>query len=66
VALNFLPRSVDYSPQSILTTLEAAGRANLPIDRFVLEVVEGEIIHDPSRFAGLITRFRVLPASPLP
>jgi blue light- and temperature-responsive anti-repressor len=58
--LNFLPQSVDYSPQSILTTLEAAGRANLPIERLVLEVVEGEIIHDHSRFAGLINKYRAL------
>jgi len=58
--LNFLPRSVDSSPQSILTTLEAAGRANLAIERLVLEVVEGEIIHDHSRFTGLINKYRAL------
>ena len=58
--LNFLPRCVDSSPQSILTTLEAAGRANLPIERLVLEVLEGEIIHDHSRFAGLINQYRAL------
>jgi EAL domain-containing protein (putative c-di-GMP-specific phosphodiesterase class I) len=58
--LNFLPGSVDSSAQSILTTLEAAGRANLPIDRLVLEVVEGEIIHDHSRFTGLINKYRAL------
>ena len=58
--LNFLPQSVDSSPQSILTTLEAARRANLPIDRLVLEVVEGEIIHDHSRFTGLINKYRAL------
>jgi EAL domain-containing protein (putative c-di-GMP-specific phosphodiesterase class I) len=58
--LNFLPGSVDSSAQSILTTLEAARRANLPIDRLVLEVVEGEIIHDHSRFTGLINQYRAL------
>jgi blue light- and temperature-responsive anti-repressor len=58
--LNFLPGSVDSSAQSILTTLEAAGRANLPIDRLVLEVVEGEIIHDHTRFTGLINKYRAL------
>ena len=35
--LNFLPGSVESSAQSILTTLEAAARANLPIDRLVLD-----------------------------
>jgi EAL domain-containing protein (putative c-di-GMP-specific phosphodiesterase class I) len=58
--INFLPRSVDSLPQSILTTLEAAGRANLPIERLVLELVEGEIIHDHSRFTGLINKYRAL------
>jgi blue light- and temperature-responsive anti-repressor len=58
--LNFLPRSVDSSPQSILTTLEAAGRANLPIDRLVLEVVEGEIIHNHARFTCVINKHRAL------
>jgi blue light- and temperature-responsive anti-repressor len=58
--LNFLPRSVDSSPASILTTLEAASRANLPIKRIVLEVVEGEIIHDHSRFTALINQYRGL------
>jgi EAL domain-containing protein (putative c-di-GMP-specific phosphodiesterase class I) len=58
--LNFLPRSVDSSPESILTTLEAADRANLPIKRIVLEVVEGEIIHDHSRFNMLINNYRGL------
>jgi EAL domain-containing protein (putative c-di-GMP-specific phosphodiesterase class I) len=58
--LNFLPRSVDSSPESILTTLAAADRANLPIKRIVLEVVEGEIIHDHSRFTMLINNYRGL------
>jgi EAL domain-containing protein (putative c-di-GMP-specific phosphodiesterase class I) len=58
--LNFLPRSLESSRQSVLTTLEAAARANLPIKRICLEVVEGEILHDNSRFAGLINEFRGL------
>jgi EAL domain-containing protein (putative c-di-GMP-specific phosphodiesterase class I) len=58
--LNFLPRCVESSPQSILTTLEAAGRVNLPIERLVLEVVEGEIIYDHSRFTSLINKYRAM------
>jgi EAL domain-containing protein (putative c-di-GMP-specific phosphodiesterase class I) len=58
--LNFLPGSLDSSPEAILTTLQAADRANLPINRIVLEVVEGEIIHDHSRFTALINKFRGL------
>lgn len=58
--INFLPRSVDSSAQSLLSTLEAANRANLPIERLVLEVLEGEIIHDHTRFTDLINQYRGL------
>jgi blue light- and temperature-responsive anti-repressor len=58
--INFLPRSVDSSAQSLQSTLEAASRANLPIERLVLEVVEGEIIRDHSRFTKLINKYRGL------
>jgi EAL domain-containing protein (putative c-di-GMP-specific phosphodiesterase class I) len=58
--LNFLPLSLDASGESILTALEAASRANLPIKRIILEIVEGEIINDPSRFRELINAYRGL------
>jgi blue light- and temperature-responsive anti-repressor len=58
--LNFLPRSLNSSAESILTTLEAAKRVNLPINRIVLEVVEGEIIDETSHFAELINEYRGL------
>jgi len=58
--LNFLPRSLDSSAESILTTLEAAKRANLPVNRIVLEVVEGEIIDETSHFTELINEYRGL------
>jgi blue light- and temperature-responsive anti-repressor len=58
--LNFLPRSLEASPQSIVSTLEAAERANLPIKRIVIEVVEGEIIEDHSHFTRLINEYRGL------
>jgi len=56
--LNFLPRSLESSAESILTTLEAARCANLPVSRIVLEVVEGEIIDRTSRFIDLINEYR--------
>jgi blue light- and temperature-responsive anti-repressor len=40
--------------------LEAARRANLPIKRIVIEVVEGEIIADHSHFTRLINEYRGL------
>ena len=58
--LNFLPRSLGSSTESILTTLEAAKGANLPVNRIVLEAVEGEIIDDTSHFIKLINKYRGL------
>jgi EAL domain-containing protein (putative c-di-GMP-specific phosphodiesterase class I) len=58
--LNFLPRSLGFSADSVLTTLEAANQANFPVKRLVLEVVEGEIIDDATRFTGLIAEYRGL------
>jgi len=56
--LNFLPRSLDSSAESIIATLEAAKRVNLPVNRIVLEVIEGEIIDETSRFIELINEYR--------
>jgi len=58
--LNFLPQSLGASAESILTTLEAAKRVDLPLKRLVLEVTEGEIIDDASHFTKLINEYRGL------
>jgi EAL domain-containing protein (putative c-di-GMP-specific phosphodiesterase class I) len=57
--LNFMPQSL-RSPRSILTTLEAADRFHLPIDRIVLEITEGAVIDDQAHFAEVINQFRGL------
>ena len=57
--LNFMPQSL-RSPVSILTTLEAADRFHLPIDRIVLEVTEGAVIDDQAHFAEVINEYRGL------
>jgi len=56
--LNLLPQSLHSGPASIVTTMEAAQRVHLPIERLVLEVTEGEIIQDQSQFADLINEYR--------
>jgi EAL domain-containing protein (putative c-di-GMP-specific phosphodiesterase class I) len=58
--LNFLPQSLGASAESILSTLEAAKRVDLPVKRLVLEVTEGEIIDDASHFTKLINEYRGL------
>jgi EAL domain-containing protein (putative c-di-GMP-specific phosphodiesterase class I) len=57
--LNFLPQSLHVSRESIRTTLEAADRYDLPIERIILEVTEGELISDPASFAALLNEYRV-------
>ena len=58
--LNLLPRSLYVLPTSVSATLEAARQNHLPIDRIVLEVVEGEVIDDTAHFAELINEYRGL------
>jgi EAL domain-containing protein (putative c-di-GMP-specific phosphodiesterase class I) len=58
--LNFLPQNLQSSEASIRTTVEAANRAHLPLERIVLEVTEGEVIVDQVRFADLINQYRGL------
>ena len=57
--LNFIPQSL-HSRTSILTTLEAADRFHLPIDRLILEVTEGAVIDDQAQFAEVINEYRGL------
>jgi blue light- and temperature-responsive anti-repressor len=56
--LNLVPESLHSAPFSIVSTMEAAHRAQLPIERLVLEVTEGEIIQDQAQFADLINEYR--------
>jgi len=58
--LNFIPQNLHSSTTSILSTLEAANRSHLAIERIVLEVTEGEIIADQTRFADHINEYRGL------
>jgi EAL domain-containing protein (putative c-di-GMP-specific phosphodiesterase class I) len=58
--LNFVPQSLHTSAASILSTLEAARRSHLSIERIVLEVTEGEAIVDQARFAEFINEYRGL------
>jgi len=56
--LNFLPQGLFLSTSSIESTLEAAEKYNLPVKRIVIEVIEGEMIHDYVRFSKLINVYR--------
>jgi blue light- and temperature-responsive anti-repressor len=56
--LNFLPQGLYVSAASIGSTLQAAERNNLPVERIILEVIEGEVIADHAHFARLLNEFR--------
>ncbi len=58
--LNFLPQSLESYPKSVLTTLEAASKANLPLHRLVLEVPESLIVEHAAHFAALLKEYRAL------
>jgi EAL domain-containing protein (putative c-di-GMP-specific phosphodiesterase class I) len=58
--LNALPQSVCCSASTIHSTLEAANRARLPIERLIIEITEGEVIEDQPRFAEAVNEFRGL------
>ena len=56
--LNFLPQGLYASDASITSTLAAAGRHALPIDRVILEVTEGEVIADYAHLGQQLNEFR--------
>ncbi len=56
--LNFLPRSLELCADAIGSTCKAASDNFLPLERIVLEVTEGEVIHDHAHFAALLDEYR--------
>jgi len=56
--LNFLPRSLELCADSIGSTCKAAADNFLPLERIVLEMTEGEVIHDHVHFAALLNEYR--------
>ena len=56
--LNIIPNGATTPEESIRSTVEAADRANLPLDCIVLEFAEGTIIEDRARFARIVSLYR--------
>ncbi len=56
--LNLLPRGLHESDTSVTSTLAAAARHALPIDRMILEVTEGEVIADYAQLGRQLNEFR--------
>jgi EAL domain-containing protein (putative c-di-GMP-specific phosphodiesterase class I) len=57
--LNFMPQSL-RSPESILSGLEAANRAHLPVEHLIVEVTEGAAIGDHAYFTEIVNEHRGL------
>jgi len=56
--LNFLPQGLYASDTAITSTLAAAARQALPLDRVILEVTEGEVIADYAHLGRQLNEFR--------
>ncbi|HVG46788.1 MAG TPA: EAL domain-containing protein [Rubellimicrobium sp.] len=58
VSINFMPNSV-YEPAFCLrTTLDAARRTGMPVDRIILEVTEGEQVLDPAHLRNILRTYK--------
>jgi EAL domain-containing protein (putative c-di-GMP-specific phosphodiesterase class I) len=56
--LNLLPQSLFSAEDALLSTVQAAKRNNLGLNRIMLEVTEGEVIGDQPHFARLLDEYR--------
>ena len=58
VSINFLPNAI-YRPEvCIATTIEAAGRSGIPLERLQFEITEVEKVEDPSRLTEIVAAYR--------
>jgi blue light- and temperature-responsive anti-repressor len=58
LSLNFLPHALVTLPDAIDSMLVAAEQAGVSARKLILEVTEGEIIHDTQRFAEQLNAYR--------
>jgi blue light- and temperature-responsive anti-repressor len=56
--LNFLPQSLQTSPDAITSIFEAATAYQFPVERIVLEVTESEVIDDAVQLGRALNAFR--------
>jgi EAL domain-containing protein (putative c-di-GMP-specific phosphodiesterase class I) len=56
--LNLLPQGIYASESAVTSTLAAAARYGLPIERVILEVTEGEVISDYAHLGRQLNQFR--------
>lgn len=58
VSINFMPNAVYEPAHCLRTTLEAARRTGMPLDRIILEVTEGEKVSDPNHLRRILEAYK--------
>lgn len=58
VSINFMPNAVYRAETCIRTTLEAAKRCNLPLNKIIFEVTEQEQVLDIDHLVGILRAYR--------
>ena len=58
--VNIFPQSLLTSDRAIRSTLDALAACHLPIERLILEVIEGEVITNAAQFAQVLDAYRGL------
>jgi EAL domain-containing protein (putative c-di-GMP-specific phosphodiesterase class I) len=58
LSLNFMPQSLESSPGAISSTIDAALEAGIAAENLIIEVTEGEMIHDATGFAERLNTHR--------
>ena len=58
LSLNFMPGSLHSLPDAVDAMLRAAEEVAMPVRQLLLEVTEGEIIHDVRHFADRVNAYR--------
>lgn len=58
VSINFMPNAVYEPAHCLRTTLEAARRTGMPLERIILEVTEGERVGDPGHLKRILETYK--------
>lgn len=58
LSLNLLPKSLDSEPDAINLTLKAAQRAGIPSKHIIIEMTEGEMLHNVAEFTVRMNDYR--------
>lgn len=58
LSINFMPNAVYEPAHCLRTTLDAARRTGMPLERIILEVTEGERVGDPGHLKRILETYK--------